>query len=80
MDADYWNFCRAGYHRFEKGMMEKIASTIRNGNNTLWMCPKVKAKHLNIKDVYLLAATNGKYQKRIEFSWKEGWHETPDNQ
>jgi len=76
MDADYWNFCRAGYHRFEKGLINKIASITKNGNNTLWMCPEVEAKHLNIKDVYLLKGTNGQSQNKIEFSWLSGWQET----
>lgn len=76
MDAAYWNFCRAGYHRFETGMIKKIAETISNGNNTLWMCPQVADTHLNIKDVYLLAATDGIQKRKIEFFWDIGWHET----
>jgi hypothetical protein len=57
-------------------MLEKITSTISNGNTTLWMCPEVADTHINIKDVYLLAATNGIQKKKIEFSWKRGWYET----
>ena len=76
MDSAYWDFCRAGYHRFETGMLERIASTIQDKDNTLWICPQVAAAHLNIKDVYLLAAKNGTQNKKIEFSWKTGWYET----
>jgi len=71
----FWNFCRAGYHRFEDGLIAKIGRIVSDPDTTLWLGPEIAEKHLKIKDVYILT-TRGAQKKKIEFNWKTGWYET----
>jgi hypothetical protein len=70
---EFWEFCRSGYSKFDKGLISTLDSLL-SSNSTVWACPALQAKHLNIKDVHLLTIDNTTGLKRkLEYDWNLGW-------
>jgi hypothetical protein len=69
---EFWDFCRSGYSKFEKGLISTLDSLL-SSNSTVWACPALQAKHLNIKDVHLLTIDNGGQKSKLEYDWNSGW-------
>ena len=68
----FWQFCRIGYLEFELGLISTIETALKSGCTVL-ICPELKEKHLNIKDVHLLTQDTQGIKQHIRYDWVEGW-------
>jgi hypothetical protein len=74
LDKSFWEYSRSGYAKFESGLITKITDTV-NGGGRIWISPALQAKHVNIDDVYLIAADKHDNKSKLTFDWDSGWNQ-----
>jgi hypothetical protein len=76
IDKRFWEYCRAGYASFERGMMSMLKTYIRK-KKAIWICPGLEAHHVNINDVYLMAVSRTGEVEKLTYDWEDGWCTDP---
>lgn len=75
IDKRFWNFCRAGYAKFEKELIE-IIERLTSEDKAIWICPNLRHKHVNIKDVHLITVDRGNVKRKLTYDWNNYWTES----
>jgi hypothetical protein len=68
----FWDFCRTAYANYEHGFIHTLQEFIRSGH-AIWICPAMQHKHVNIKDVYLMAVSAEGVIRKLTYDWDSGW-------
>lgn len=72
IDNRFWDYCRAGYAKFEQKLVVQLQTLIASGH-AIWISPELQKKHVNIKEVYLITVDTEGVKRKMVYNWTTGW-------